>query len=135
MVSRIGALFSQYGYHDRAATALELAYRAYSRATEMNPNSEDGYVAFAEFALAHGNNDYALQVVARGLDHMPESPILLFEQGILWAIKGDRSQAENSFVKASQAVQPGTCRCLPLASRSWSPEMPTRLHLCFKKSA
>ena len=102
LVSRIGALFSQYGYHDRAATALELAYRAYSRAAEMNPNSDDGYVAFAEFALAHGNNDYALQVVARGLDHMPESPVLLFEQGILWAIKGDRSQAENSLVKASR---------------------------------
>ncbi len=102
LISRVGTLFSQYGYYDRAATLLELAYRAYSRATEVHPNSEDGYVAFAEFALAHGNNDYALQVVARGLEHVPESPILLFEQGILWAIKGNRSQAENSFVQASR---------------------------------
>ena len=84
----------------------EQAYRAYSRATEIDPNSEDGYIAFAEFASAHGNDDYALQVVARGLEHVPESPGLLFEQGILRALRGDRSQAENSFTQASR-LKPG----------------------------
>jgi tetratricopeptide (TPR) repeat protein len=102
LLSRVGALFSQYGYPDRAASLLEQAYHAYSRATEADPNSEDGYVAFAEFASAHGNDDYALQVVARGLEHVPESPALLFERGILWALKGDRTQAENSFLKANR---------------------------------
>jgi Flp pilus assembly protein TadD len=129
LVASAGALFSQYGYYDRAVTLLDTfasqhkpsaevlrtlaeaydrqgkpdqAYRAYSRASEMDPNSEDGYVAMAEFASVHGNDDYALQVVARGLEHVPDSPVLKFEQGILWALKGDRSQAENSFVQANR---------------------------------
>jgi len=82
------------------------AYRAYSRAAESDPNSEDNYIAFAEFASAHGNNDYALQVVARALQRLPKSPGLLFEQGILWALKGDRSQADHSFQEASR-LKPG----------------------------
>ena len=133
LVAHVGALFSQYGYYDRAASLLETfasthkasaemfrtlaeaydrqgkaeqAYRAYTRATEIDPNSEDGYIDFAEFASAHGNDDYALQVVARGLGHLPESPALLFEQGILRALQGDRSQAEKSFVQASR-LKPG----------------------------
>ena len=133
LVAHVGALFSQYGYYDRAASLLETfasthkasaemfrtlaeaydrqgkaeqAYRAYTRATEIDPNSEDGYIDFAEFASAHGNADYALQVVARGLGHVPESPALLFEQGILRALQGDRSQAEKSFVQASR-LKPG----------------------------
>jgi tetratricopeptide (TPR) repeat protein len=132
-VARVGALFSQYGHQDRAATLLdsfasthkasaevfralaeaydrqgkpEQAYRAYSRAAETDPNSEDGYLALADFASAHGNYDYGLQVVASGLEHLPQSPVLHFEQGILWALKGDRSQAENSFVQANR-LKPG----------------------------
>jgi len=95
LVTRVGGLFSQYGH-------AEQAYRAFSRAIEIAPNSEDAYVAFAEFASAHGNDDYALQVVARGLEHVPQSPPLLFEQGILSALKGDRTHAENSFVQANR---------------------------------
>src|SRR5436190_13316889 len=124
LISRVGALLLQYGEYGRAAVAFEKlvavhkdsaeawrmlaetydrqgkpdqAYRAYSRAAESDPNSEDNYIAFAEFASAHGNNDYALQVVARALQRLPKSPGLLFEQGILWALKGDRSQADHSF--------------------------------------
>ena len=129
LVLRVGALFLQYREYGRAAVAFEKlvathkdsaevwrmlaetydrqskpeqAYRAYSRATESDPNSEDNYIAFADFAYAHGNNDYALQVVARGLQHLPKSPGLLFEQGLLWALKGDGSQADNSFKEASR---------------------------------
>jgi len=43
-----------------------------------------------------------LQVVVRGLQRLPKSPSLLFEQGILWALKGDRGQADNSFKEASR---------------------------------
>jgi tetratricopeptide (TPR) repeat protein len=80
----------------------EQAYKAFSQAIEADPLSEDSYTALAEFASSHGNNDYALQVVARGLKQMPQSPGLLFEQGILWAVKGDRNQAESSFTQASR---------------------------------
>jgi Flp pilus assembly protein TadD len=128
IVSRVGALFLQYGYYDQAVAAFQkiisahkespqawrllaetydrqlkpdLAYRAYSRAIEMDPSSEDTYVALAEFASAHANNDYALQVVSQGLDHLPKSSVLRFEQGLLLALKGDRTKAQASFSQAS----------------------------------
>jgi len=129
LILRVSALFLQYREYDRAAVALEKlvamrkdsgevwrmlaetydrqgkpeqAYLAYSRAVGNDPNSEDNRIAFAEFASAHGNNDYALQVVARGLERLPKSSGLLFEQGLLQALKGDRNQADNSFKEASR---------------------------------
>ena len=129
LMLHVGELFLQYGHLDRASAVFENlisahkdnaevwrmlaeaydrqgkpeeAYRAYSKAIETGPSSEDNYISFAEFASAHANNDYALQVVARGLEHLPKSPALLFEQGLLWALKGDRSQADGSFEQASR---------------------------------
>jgi Flp pilus assembly protein TadD len=129
MLSRVGALFLQYGYYDQAITALEtvisarkesaetmrllakardlqhkpeLAYAAYSRAIEMDPNSEDGYLELAEFSSAHANDSYALQVVTRGLERVPQSPRLWFEQGILLDLIGDRSKAQASFSEAGK---------------------------------
>jgi len=83
----------------------EDAYRAYSEAIEADANSEEAYVALAEFASAHGNSDYALQVVGRGLQRQPQSGALVFEQGLLQALSGDRQQAENSFQQAG-ALKP-----------------------------
>ena len=80
----------------------EDAYRAYSQAIEADANSEEGYVALAEFASAHGNNDYALQIVSRGLERQPQSSALLFEQGLLRALSGDRQQSEVSFREAGR---------------------------------
>lgn len=129
MPSRVAALFLQYRYYDQAVTALqkiisahkesaetmrllartreaqhkpELAYAAYSRAIDMEPNSEEGYLELAEFSSAHANNDYALQVDARGLKRLPQSPHLWFEQGILLALIGDRSKAQSSFSEAGR---------------------------------
>jgi Flp pilus assembly protein TadD len=87
--------------YDRGSKPEE-AYRAYSRAVEAAPNSEESYIAFADFASAHGNNDYALEVVAKGLQHLPGSSGLLCERGLLWVLKGDRSRAESSFIEASR---------------------------------
>jgi len=84
----------------------ERAYRAYSRAIELDPNSAECYIAFAEFASAHKNNEYASQVVSRGLEHLPNSPELLFEQGVLSALDGDRNQAEKSLTQAAR-LKPG----------------------------
>jgi len=129
MAARVGALFLQYGFPGRAATVLERltaahgdsaegwrmlaqaydlqnkpedAYRAYSRAIEAAPNSEDNYIALSDFASAHGNNDYGLEVVTKGLRRFPTSPDLLCERGLLLALKGDRNQAESTFIEASQ---------------------------------
>jgi tetratricopeptide (TPR) repeat protein len=136
----VGQLFFQYGYPDRAAAAFEKlvvtrgspevwrmlaqaydrqgkperAYQSYSRGLDANPNAEESYLAFADFASAHANNDYALQVVAHGLERLPKSYTLRFEQGLLWALKGDRSQAESSFKQASSLKPDWTLPLLAL---------------------
>jgi tetratricopeptide (TPR) repeat protein len=126
---RVAALFLRYGYYEQAATLCnkiisvsqesaetwrllaeaydrqqkpERAYLAYSRAIEMDPNSENSYLALAEFASAHANNSYALQVVARGLNRLPRSASLRFEEGILFSLMGDRTKAQSSFSEASR---------------------------------
>lgn len=128
-LSRVGALFLHYHYYDHAVTALEkivsahkesaetlrliaeaydrqqkpnLAYAAYSRAIETEPDSEDGYLELAEFSSTHANNSYALQVVARGLRRLPQSPRLWFEQGLLLSLIGDRGKAQASFSEAGR---------------------------------
>ena len=78
----------------------EQAYRAYAQSIEADPSIEDTYIDFAEFASTHGNNDYALQIISQGLERVPQSPGLLFERGILLALKGDRDQAESNFAQA-----------------------------------
>ena len=95
----------------------EEAHRAYSRAIEADPDSEEVYVALAEFASAHGNNDYALQIVGRGLERRPQSAPLIFERGILCVLQGDRSQAEASFQEAGR-LKPDWA--LPLMARGVS---------------
>jgi Flp pilus assembly protein TadD len=129
LMSRVSALLLQYAHYELAATVLEKltsihkesadgwqmlaqayegeqkteqAYDAYSHAIEADPNSPDAYIALAEFASAHANNDFALQVADRGLRQLPRSPELLFEQGVLLALKGNREQAEASLVLATE---------------------------------
>ena len=129
LLSRIGALLLQYGAYAGAATVLERltsiqpasaeawrmlgeayggvnkpeqAYGAYSRAIDADPRSPDAYIALAEFASAHKNNDFAVQVIGRGLELEPQSPELLFERALLFAIQGDRGRAEADFVQVSQ---------------------------------
>jgi Flp pilus assembly protein TadD len=133
LLSRVGALLLQYGSYEAAVTALEKltslhkesaegwrmlaeayggedkpaeAYRAYSRAIDADPDSAEVYIALAEFASAHKNNDFGLEVIGHGLQRRPQSPELLFERGLLLAIEGDRGRAEASFVQADQ-VKPG----------------------------
>src|SRR5581483_7955197 len=83
----------------------EQAYRAYSRALEADPKSVDTYIALAEFASAHGNNDFALQVVAQGIERLPESAELRFEHGIVLGFRGDHVGADASFANAA-ALKP-----------------------------
>ncbi|HEX8985526.1 MAG TPA: tetratricopeptide repeat protein [Bryobacteraceae bacterium] len=130
LVSRAGALFIQYGYTEMGIAALgkltssghanvdtwlvlagahdkqgqpEKAYAAYGHALEADPDSEQAYLALAQFAMAHKNNQFALKVVQDGLRQAPGSARLLLEQGLLWATEGDRAKAAEAFWKAAQA--------------------------------
>jgi tetratricopeptide (TPR) repeat protein len=86
------------------------AFESFSRAVELDPASEDGYIALSNFAAAHHNEEFALKTLTRGLEKNPASGKLLMQQGVLAAIQGDLAQAEKSFRMSSQSA--------PLAARS-----------------
>ncbi len=90
------------------------AYSAYTRAIELAPDSEDGYIALSSFAAAHHNDDFALKTLAQGLQRIPGSTKLLMQQGTIWALAMDLPQAEESFRKASQSDAPAGLPLLAL---------------------
>ncbi len=80
----------------------EKAYDAYSRALEKNPKSEENYAALSNFAVAHHNTSFALEVLNRGLKSLPGSARLLLQQGVIQALDDKMPQAEDSFRQASR---------------------------------
>ena len=81
----------------------EKAYQAYQNALELDPASEATYVELAQFASAHQNNKFALQVIERGLSRSPQGARLLMERGVLQALEGDYAAAGESFSLAGAA--------------------------------
>ena len=92
----------------------ERAYATLTNTIDRNPADEQGYSSLASFAVAHNNNPYALEVLEKGLQHNPSSPVLLVQRGLLIALAGDREQAARNFDKAAKANPRWT---LPLLSR------------------
>lgn len=90
------------------------AYATLANRIARNPADDRTYSALASFAAAHNNNQYALQVLDRGLQHNPNSPVLLVQRGLLTAISGDRDTALQSLEAAAQANPTWS---LPLISR------------------
>jgi superkiller protein 3 len=81
----------------------EKAYESYGKAIELDPQSEQNYLALASFASAHRNNEFALKILDQGLQRIPGGPKLLLQQGLVYALQGNLNQAEDSFLKASRA--------------------------------
>ncbi len=79
----------------------EKAYSAYTRAIELEPRSEEGYIALSNFAAVHHNDEFALKTLAQGLERIPGSARLLLQQGTIWALETNLPQAEESFRQAS----------------------------------
>ena len=92
----LGEAYDRVGNPDKA-------YSAYARAIEMEPQSEDGYLALSNFASAHHNSEFALKTLDRGLQRIPGSTRLLVQQGTIWALEMDLPKAEESYRKASQS--------------------------------
>jgi tetratricopeptide (TPR) repeat protein len=80
----------------------EKAYDAYGRALEIDPKSEESYAARSNFAVAHHNMPFAVEVLNRGLKSLPGSARLLLQQGVIHALDNKMPQAEDSFRQASR---------------------------------
>ncbi|MEW5974974.1 MAG: tetratricopeptide repeat protein [Acidobacteriota bacterium] len=91
----------------------EGAYQALSKAVDRSPSNEVGYLALAQFASAHHNNEFAVQILERGLKKIPGSSKLLVEKGVLHALDQDFQSAQISFEQAAQSEPTST---LPLLS-------------------
>ncbi|MGI8958340.1 MAG: tetratricopeptide repeat protein [Bryobacteraceae bacterium] len=78
------------------------ALKAFTKAIDLDPKAEQGYVALADFASAHGNRTFARDAVDRGIKNCPASANLTAEAGILWALEGDFEKAERDFSTAEQ---------------------------------
>jgi tetratricopeptide (TPR) repeat protein len=127
---RAAAVLHRYGEHERSTAILEQAldparprpdalllladsydkaqqperaYDAYSAAIKADPANEQAYLGVAQFASAHRNAQFAHEVLGRGLERLPGSAKLRLQQGILWALEGDRARAEKSFAAAAAA--------------------------------
>jgi Flp pilus assembly protein TadD len=81
----------------------ESAYAAYAKAIAANPDSERAYTSLAAFASAHGNNQFGLEMLEKGLARQPRSAQLLLHKGLLTAMEGDREAAEKSLKLAATA--------------------------------
>jgi tetratricopeptide (TPR) repeat protein len=82
------------------------AYRAYIKAIELKPNTDDGYLALADFAAAHGNRAFAREIIGRGMKYCPKSASVQLQAGLLWALDGDFDKAATNFSAAEQ-LAPG----------------------------
>lgn len=81
------------------------AYFTYVRAVQLSP-SDENYLALSLFAIAHQNSMLALDFVRKGLAAAPNSPGLLLNEGILLALSGSRTAAEESLRRAAR-TKPG----------------------------
>jgi tetratricopeptide (TPR) repeat protein len=78
------------------------AYKALTKAIDVDPKAEQGYVALADFASAHGNRAFAREAIERGMKNCPASANLAVEAGILWALEGNFDKAGDNFSAAGQ---------------------------------
>jgi tetratricopeptide (TPR) repeat protein len=77
------------------------AYAAYKKAVDLD-TSDESVLAFARFALSHGNTAYARELLTRGISSNPSSAKLPFEIGVAWALDGNFDEALQRFAEAER---------------------------------
>ena len=87
--------------YDRANRAQD-AYRAFQKAIELQPVSEEGYLLLADFAAAHGNRKFARETLHQAMRANPGSATLTLQYGVQSALEGDFEDAARSFSAARQ---------------------------------
>ena len=78
------------------------ARKSYQKAIEVEPASNRGYLALAEYYMATDDLERAVQVCQKGLKKLPKEPQLWSQQGFCQCRKKDWPGAVESFRKAHQ---------------------------------
>ncbi len=86
----------------QADNQLQPAIEALREATRLAPDDEDNYIDLVALCIDHDSYDLAMEVLDVGLHYRPESDRLIFQRGILHAMKNRFDLAEQDFQLASR---------------------------------
>jgi len=81
---------------------IQEAINTLREATQLEPKDENNYVDLAALCTNYDAYDLGLQIIEVGLHYHPESDRLIFQRGVLEAMKNRFDLAENDFQLASQ---------------------------------
>jgi tetratricopeptide (TPR) repeat protein len=81
---------------------IQEAINALREATQLDPKDENNYVDLATLCTNYDAYDLGLQIIEVGLHYHPESDRLIFQRGVLEAMKNRFDLAESDFQLASQ---------------------------------
>lgn len=79
------------------------AIDALREATTLAPKDERNYLDLAMLCADHKAFDLGLEVANAGLHHLPNSPSLLIQRGVIYAMSGRFELAEQDFQMAGQS--------------------------------
>jgi Flp pilus assembly protein TadD len=86
----------------QADNQLQPAIEALREATRLAPDDENNYIDLVSLCIDHDSYDLAMEVLDVGLHYRPESDRLIFQRGILHAMKNQFDLAEQDFQLASR---------------------------------
>jgi len=86
----------------KGADQIQPAIDALREATRLDPEDEANYIDLASLCTDHDAYDLGLEVIDVGLRYNPQSDRLVFQRGILHAMKNQFDLADKDFQLASQ---------------------------------
>jgi Flp pilus assembly protein TadD len=81
---------------------LQPAVDALREATRLAPEDENNYIDLVDLSIDHDSFDLAMEVLDVGLHYRPQSDRLIFERGIVHAMKNEFDLADQDFQLASK---------------------------------
>jgi tetratricopeptide (TPR) repeat protein len=81
---------------------IQDAINTLREATKLDPQDENNYIDLAALCTNYDAYDLGLQIIEVGLHYHPQSDRLIFQRGVLEALKDHYDLAENDFQTASR---------------------------------
>jgi len=86
----------------KGAGQVQPAIDALREATQIAPNDENNYIDLVALCIDHDAFDLGFEVLGVGLHYLPQSDRLIFERGILHAMRSEFDLADSDFQLASR---------------------------------
>ena len=86
----------------QGADQVQPAIDALREATQLAPEDENNYIDLVGLCITHDAFDLAFEVLGVGLHYLPQSDRLIFQRGVLHAMRSEFDLAEQDFQLASQ---------------------------------